>query len=57
MQGDELRLRYVGTSRSTWEGVGHVVRGPSSIHPLINSMSCDLSHGTIVRVTFNYDVG
>ena len=31
MQGDELRLRYVGTTRSSWEGVGHVVKGPQSI--------------------------
>ena len=31
MPGDELRLRYVGTLRSTWEGVGHVTKVPNSI--------------------------
>ncbi len=31
MQGDELRLRYVGKARASWEGVGHVVKGPQSI--------------------------
>ena len=31
MPGDELRLRYVGTLRSLWEGVGHVTKVPNSI--------------------------
>ncbi len=31
MQGDELKLRYVGSTRPAWEGVGHVTRVPNSI--------------------------
>ncbi len=31
MAGDELRLRYVGDPmKSTWGGVGHVVKVPNS---------------------------
>ena len=32
MQGDELRLRYVGTSTShqSWSGIGHVTKVPTS---------------------------
>lgn len=31
MPGDELRLRYVGDPmKSTWNGVGHVVKVPNS---------------------------
>jgi hypothetical protein len=31
MPGDELRLRYVGDPmKSTWGGVGHVVKVPNS---------------------------
>lgn len=31
MPGDELRLRYVGdAAKSTWAGVGHVVKVPNS---------------------------
>ena len=31
MQGDELRLRYVGGIRQPWEGIGHVTKVPNSI--------------------------
>ena len=31
MQGDELRLRYVGGIRPPWEGIGHVTEVPNSI--------------------------
>lgn len=30
MQGDELRLRYVGRSHEPWNGIGHVTKVPSS---------------------------
>jgi len=31
MQGDELKLRYVGSLRS-WDRVGHVTKVPNSSH-------------------------
>ena len=31
MQGDELRLKYVGGLRPQWEGIGHVTKVPNSI--------------------------
>ena len=31
MQGDELRLRYLGDLQEPWSGVGHVVKIPDSI--------------------------
>lgn len=31
MQGDELRLRYLGGLRQPWEGIGHVTKVPNSI--------------------------
>ena len=31
MPGDELRLRYVGTLRAQWEGLGHIAKVPNSI--------------------------
>lgn len=31
MQGDELRLRYVGELHKPWQGVGHVTKVPNSI--------------------------
>ena len=31
MQGDELRLKYVGGIRPQWEGIGHVTKVPNSI--------------------------
>ena len=31
MQGDELRLRYVGELHKPWQGVGHVIKVPNSI--------------------------
>ena len=30
MQGDELRLRYVGRAREPWSGIGHVTKVPTS---------------------------
>ncbi len=30
MQGDELRLRYKGSGRPTWEGIGHVIKAANS---------------------------
>ena len=35
MQGDELRLRYLGDSQEPWSGVGHVVKIPDSIRTCI----------------------
>ena len=31
MQGDELHLRYVGSQRLPWDGVGHVIKVNNSI--------------------------
>lgn len=31
MQGDELHLRYVGSQRPAWDGVGHVIKVNNSI--------------------------
>jgi regulator of nonsense transcripts 1 len=30
MQGDELRLRYVGELHKPWSGVGHVIKIPDN---------------------------
>ncbi len=30
MQGDELRLRYLGDLQEPWSGVGHVVKIPDN---------------------------
>ena len=30
MQGDELRLRYVGSAHPPWQGIGHVTKVPKS---------------------------
>ena len=36
MPGDELRLRYVGDPmKSTWTGVGHVVKVPNSTNKFL----------------------
>ena len=32
MQGDELRLKYKGTDRRVWEGIGHVTKVANSMH-------------------------
>ena len=31
MQGDELRIKYIGSLRPPWEGIGHVIKVPNSI--------------------------
>ena len=32
MQGDELRLKYKGTARHVWEGIGHVTKVANSMY-------------------------
>lgn len=32
MQGDELMLRYKGSGRAPWKGIGHVVKAANSEH-------------------------
>ena len=32
MQGDELRLQYLGSLRPPWSGIGHVIKVPNSEH-------------------------
>lgn len=35
MQGDEICLRYKGDLAPPWKGIGHVIKVPDSILPLI----------------------
>lgn len=42
MQGDELRLRYVGRAHEQWSGIGHVTKVPTSKHTLLYCCICIL---------------
>lgn len=44
MQGDELHLRYVGSQRQAWDGVGHVIKVINSILPHVYTCTCTVVH-------------
>ena len=40
MQGDELMLRYKGSGRAPWKGIGHVVKAANSEHIITTLCVC-----------------
>ncbi|KAJ3594968.1 hypothetical protein NHX12_004273 [Muraenolepis orangiensis] len=55
MQGDEICLRYIGDSASSWKGIGHVIKVPDNYGDEI-AIELRSSAGAPVEVPHNFQV-
>ena len=52
MQGDELHLRYVGSQRPPWDGVGHVIKVNNSILTSLLIRMCTQLHKFMLYIVY-----